>query len=137
MMHFFPVASKETLLQQAGEQWNQCSHQDWLEAFAQHPQIGDITSLQHKFTATAHWTAGEQSGTADAGMEVLKQLAAANLLYEKKFGFIFIVCATGKSATEMLEILRKRLPNNQQEEIMHAAAEQEKITAIRLQKLLQ
>ena len=86
--------------------------------------------------ATAGWASGEQGAVAEASEETLKALAKGNEDYEKKFGFIFIVCATGKSAEEMLELLQERLSNDIEHEMVIAMDEQNKITQIRLQKLL-
>ena len=84
---------------------------------------------------TAQWAAGEQSSVQQADEATLQRLAAGNTDYENKFGFIFIICATGKSASEMLAALQQRLPNDRSEELKLAAAEQAKITALRLKKL--
>jgi 2-oxo-4-hydroxy-4-carboxy-5-ureidoimidazoline decarboxylase len=83
------------------------------------------------------WSASEQSGTHNSAQQIRDELAELNRQYEQKFGFIYIVCATGKSAAEMLAILRKRLHNNADEELRNAAGEQAKITALRLNKLIQ
>lgn len=107
---------------------------DWLEAFAGHPKIGDIDTLRAKFAGTA--AGQEQGGVADAGDDVLKALARGNETYERRFGFIFIVFATGKSATEMLALLNARLANGRAREIGIAAGEQRKIAALRLDKML-
>ncbi|GAB3696218.1 2-oxo-4-hydroxy-4-carboxy-5-ureidoimidazoline decarboxylase [Spirosoma flavus] len=137
MDKIFPVESRETLFDQAEVIWFTCSENDWREAFSHHPKIGDINSLREKFASTRTWASGEQAGVSTASQDVLEQLAEGNRQYEEKFGYIFIVCATGKSADEMLEILRSRLPNRPEDEILIAAQEQDKITRIRLEKLLQ
>jgi OHCU decarboxylase len=108
---------------------------DWLEAFAAHPLIGDVDSLRAKYAATKTLAAGEQSGVASAGEATLAALAEVNRAYRDKFGFIFIVFATGKSAAEMLAILKSRIDNSREQEIRNAAVEQMKITRLRLQKL--
>ncbi len=136
MSDLFPVTSKEILLEQAEKIWFACKEEDWKEAFTHHPKIGDIDSLRKKFASTAAWASGEQSGAAHASQEVLEALSRGNKLYEDKFGYIFIVCATGKSAKEMLEILEGRLPNDAATEIKIAMQEQHKITLLRLEKLL-
>ncbi|WP_080056626.1 2-oxo-4-hydroxy-4-carboxy-5-ureidoimidazoline decarboxylase [Spirosoma aerolatum] len=136
MVKLFPVDSRETLFEQAEMVWFACSEADWKEAFAHHPKIGDINSLRSKFTSTRNWASDEQSGVADASEVVLQRLAEGNRLYEEKFGYIFIVCATGKSAVEMLNSLESRLPHSPEEEIKIAMQEQNKITKIRLEKLL-
>jgi OHCU decarboxylase len=108
---------------------------EWLEAFAAHPLIGDVESLRKKYAATKQLAAGEQSGVAAASEATLRELAELNRAYLAKFGFIFIVFATGKSADEMLAILKSRIGNDRQQEIANAAAEQLKITRLRLKKL--
>ncbi|MDP4262485.1 MAG: 2-oxo-4-hydroxy-4-carboxy-5-ureidoimidazoline decarboxylase [Bacteroidota bacterium] len=136
MLVFFPADDLVELLEDAEEQWYQCNEEEWKEAFAHHPRIGDVESLKKKFASTAEWASGEQSGVNSASTETIKALAKGNLEYEKKFGYIFIVCATGKSAKEMLEILQSRLRNDPKDEINIAAEEQNKITQLRLEKLL-
>ena len=137
MLPFIPADDMVELLEDAEEQWWLCSEADWKEAFTHHPKIGDIDSLKKKFASTANWASGEQSGVQDANEKTLEALAEGNRLYEEKFGYIFIVCATGKSATEMLELLQERLNNTPEEEIQIAADEQNKITKLRIEKLLQ
>jgi 2-oxo-4-hydroxy-4-carboxy-5-ureidoimidazoline decarboxylase len=136
MAEIFPVESKESLFEQAEIIWFSLDESDWREAFGHHPKIGDINSLREKFANTSAWASGEQSGVSTASEQVLDDLLAGNRLYEDKFGYIFIVCATGKSAEEMLEILNSRLPNSPDDEILIAMQEQNKITKIRLEKLL-
>jgi len=136
MQVLFPVESREVILKEAEMVWYNCSEVDWREAFEHHPRIGDLNSLKKKFAATEQWAAGEQSGVTAATGEILTELAAGNKTYEKKFGYIFIVCATGKSAGEMLELLKGRLAHTPEEEIKVAMGEQNKITRIRLEKLL-
>jgi len=125
--HLFAVAE---------EMWNSLGKQDWREAFSHHPKIGDVNALREKFASTAAWASGEQSGVKNASEETLRRLAGRNAEYERKFGYIFIVCATGKSAEEMLEVLESRLKHPADQELKIAAAEQAKITRIRLEKLL-
>jgi 2-oxo-4-hydroxy-4-carboxy-5-ureidoimidazoline decarboxylase len=108
-----------------------------LEAFEHHPKIGDINSLKEKYPNTKEWASDEQAGINVASEEVLHAVAKGNEDYEKKFGYIFIVCATGKSAGEMRQILESRLMNNPDEEIQIAAEEQNKITKLRLEKLFE
>jgi 2-oxo-4-hydroxy-4-carboxy-5-ureidoimidazoline decarboxylase len=131
-----PYRSKESLLEMADDVWGKMERDDILEAFTHHPKIGDVDSLRKKFASTAQWASGEQSGVAGAAEKTLRDLADGNTAYEKKFGHIFIVCATGKNAGEMLEILRGRLGNDPARELTIAAGEQQKITRIRLVKLL-
>ncbi|MDB5199621.1 MAG: decarboxylase [Chitinophagaceae bacterium] len=136
MLTVFPVEDFVELLEAAEEKWDECAEPDWKEAFEHHPKIGDINSLKEKFENTAGWAAGEQSGVNGATGNILQELSKANEEYQNKFGFIFIVCATGKSAEEMLGMLKSRLNNTAAEEINIAAAEQLKITKLRLEKLL-
>jgi 2-oxo-4-hydroxy-4-carboxy-5-ureidoimidazoline decarboxylase len=110
---------------------------DWREAFAHHPRIGDASALRERFAATASWAAGEQRGAADAPDDVLEALAWGNRVYEERFGYIFIVCATGKRADEMLALLLSRLGHDPERELEIAAEEQLKITRLRIDKLLE
>ena len=98
--------------------------------------IGAKKAAPSQQARSATWSKGEQSGVQTAHGAIKDALAEANRLYEEKFGFIFIVCATGKSAEDMLEICRARLSNEAEAEIQIAANEQRKITEIRLRKLL-
>ena len=132
-----PFADISGLLNQAEEIWHNLETEDWLEAFAAHPKIGARQAVPQATAQSAKWSHAEQSGTHAAADPVRNALAEANLLYENRFGFIFIVCATGKSAEEMLENCRQRLDNANDAEILIAADEQKKITEIRLNKLLE
>ena len=117
--------------------WQSCNKSDVLEAFSHHPKIGDRESLSKKFADTAEWAKNEQSSVEHAGSEIIKKLEKANLEYLAKFGYIFIVFATGKSASQMLDCLRIRLKNEHKAEFEIARAEQIKITKLRLQKLFE
>ena len=131
-----PFESAEELLNRAARIWENLDAADWLEAFAAHPKIGEKKAGAKDSARFAEWSRSEQSGASAADASTLDELAEANRLYERKFGFIFIVCATGKSALEMLEICRRRLGNDAEAELQIAADEQRKITEIRLRKLL-
>ena len=131
-----PFRDKNALLAASDAAWAKTGEADWREAFSHHPRIGGKDALREKFAATKAWASGEQSGAAAATEAVLGELAAGNARYEKKFGHIFIVCATGKSAAEMLDLLKSRLANGAAAELRLAAGEQNKITKIRLEKLL-
>jgi 2-oxo-4-hydroxy-4-carboxy-5-ureidoimidazoline decarboxylase len=131
-----PFQDEAQLFAAAEEIWRQLPPEEWREAFSHHPKIGDLDSLRQRFAATRQWSEGEQTGMQGATEETLAALAAGNAAYEKKFGYIFIVCATGKSADEMLAILQHRLPHAPAVEIKIAAEEQNMITKIRLEKLL-
>ena len=127
-----PFGGDARLLRAARIEWFGLTEADWLEAFSHHPQIGDRASLAARFPATHDLSAKEQAGVGRAGDEVLSALANANQAYLDRFGFIFIVCATGKTAEEMLQLLRDRLPHDRATELRIAAEEQAKITALRL-----
>lgn len=131
-----PYASEIELYNASDRIWQSLGSQDWLEAFSHHPKIGDLESLKTKFASTSDWASGEQGGVALASERVIEELAAGNTAYEEKFGYIFIVCATGKTAGEMLALLQERLLNAPDVEIQRAMAEQNKITRLRLEKLL-
>ncbi|MCX6050339.1 MAG: 2-oxo-4-hydroxy-4-carboxy-5-ureidoimidazoline decarboxylase [Chloroflexi bacterium] len=131
-----PFANMEQLRQAADEIWWALDAADWREAFTHHPKIGDIASLRTKFASTTNWAAGEQAGVSEASDAILAGLAQGNAAYERKFGYIFIVCATGKSAPAMLALLEQRLPHDPAIELKIAAEEQRKITQIRLGKLM-
>lgn len=135
MIPVFPIDDLVELLEDADEKWDECKREDWLEAFTHHPAIGDINSMKEKFYATADWAQVEQSGASEASLELLDSLAEGNKQYLEKFGYIFIVYATGKSTEEMLTILQERLKNNPEDEIKIAADEQIGITKNRLEKL--
>ena len=128
-----PFDSENELMNTAADMWNDLLAEDWLEAFAAHPKIGETKATKTQF---AQWSAGEQAGMSSANDLLKQELAAANREYHDKFGFIFIVCATGKTAGEMLELCRTRFDNDRETEITIAAKEQEKITEIRIKKLL-
>ncbi len=132
-----PFSDVAALLNQAEQIWQNLEIKDWLEAFAAHPKIGAKSGVPQATAQSAEWSNSEQSGTQHATDSVRTELEEANRLYEEKFGFIFIVCATGKSAEEMLEICQERLNNDADLEIRIAANEQRKITEIRLKKLLE
>ena len=131
----FPFDSMESLKKESDRIWFSLGEDDWKEAFSHHPKIGDMGNLKKKFASTSHLAEGEQAEVKHAEEEVLRALQKGNDDYEKKFGYIFIVCATGKSAEEMLSLLNSRLINNPAFEIRVAAEEQNKITHLRLDKL--
>jgi 2-oxo-4-hydroxy-4-carboxy-5-ureidoimidazoline decarboxylase len=130
-----PFADAAAVYAAADAVWATMAETDWLEAFSRHPKIGDIGQLREKFAATSAWAASEQAGARAASEATLQRLQAGNAAYEAKFGFIFIVCATGKTAAEMAALLDGRLGNDRATELRRAAAEQAKITRIRLEKL--
>ena len=127
-----PFASREAALAAARRIWFSLPADAWREAFAHHPRIGDVESLQRKFAPSAHLSRREQSGVNAATPDVLQALLDGNRAYEARFGHIFIVCATGKSAGEMLALLNARLLNTPEEELRIAAEEHAKICGLRL-----
>jgi OHCU decarboxylase len=131
-----PFGSRDAALAAADEVWRSLGPDDWREAFAHHPRIGERRSTLPQDARGAAWSAGEQSGVTTASGTVQGQLAAVNREYERRFGHIFIVCATGKSAEELLALARARLRNDAETELRVAAEEQRKITRLRLEKLL-
>jgi 2-oxo-4-hydroxy-4-carboxy-5-ureidoimidazoline decarboxylase len=130
-----PFASEADLFAAAEEIWQDLAISDWLQAFAAHPRIGDLESLRTRYAESAGWAAGEQAGVAGASEALLQALARGNADYEAKFGYVFLICATGKTADEMLAALKERLPNDPDRELQIAGAEQAKITRLRLRKL--
>jgi allantoicase len=131
-----PFGSDAELHGLADHLWWDLADGDWLEAFTHHPRIGaDVDALRAKFARTAEWSEGEQAGVGGADEATLQALAEGNRAYEERFGFLFIVCATGKTAAQMLALLRERLGNEPEAELRIAAGEQAKITHLRLEKL--
>ena len=131
-----PFGSLNQLIKDSDRIWWSLGPNDWLEAFHSHPKIGEKKAAAAIAAEAQQWAEDEQSGTRAATRETIAELAELNAAYEKKFGYIFIVCASGKSSEEMLGILRERLQNNADKEFRIAAAEQAKITQLRLRKLV-
>jgi 2-oxo-4-hydroxy-4-carboxy-5-ureidoimidazoline decarboxylase len=130
-----PFASEAAVIAAAERVWWGLERADWLEAFAAHPRIGNLDALRARFATTAAWAGREQAGVVGAPEELLRRLAAGNDAYLERFGYIFIICATGKSAAAMLEQLETRLCHAPDDEIAIAAAEQAKITRLRLERM--
>lgn len=131
-----PFRSRAELFGVAEQVWWHLDEADWREAFTHHPEIGaDVAKLRERFTGTAHLSETEQAGVAGASEATLQALAKGNRLYKSRFGFIFIVCASGKTAFEMLSLLEERIDNDPAAELRIAAGEQAKITALRLDGL--
>jgi OHCU decarboxylase len=128
-----PFPLLEAVLAAADETWWRLELPDWHEAFAAHPRIGERAAAG---PGDRGWSAGEQAGAV--GMEAARaeRLAVLNRRYEERFGWVYLVCATGRSGDEMLEILERRLGDEPEHELRVAAAEQAKITRLRLEKLL-
>ena len=131
-----PFPDAAALLQRADEIWWSLDEADWREAFRSHPRIGERKAEAGQTGREQAWSAGEQSGMDAAAGAVQQALADGNRAYEARFGHIYIVCASGRSAEEMLAILTARLANDPRTELRAAAEEQRKITRIRLEKLL-
>ena len=131
-----PFSDVTTLLAASDETWGNLAAADWMEAFRSHPRIGESRPAQPSSEMSQDWSAQEQQRVAAAAEDAKAAIAKANLEYEQRFGHIFIVCATGKSAPEILEILRSRLRNDAQTELREAAEQQRQITNIRLTRWL-
>ena len=131
-----PYATVATLIESSDKIWWALAEKDWLEAFRSHPRIGEKKTAEKVSAQAQQWSGQEQAGVNNAARETVESLTALNEAYEQKFGFIFIICATGKSSEEMVAALRERLNNKVAAELPIAAAEQNKITALRLKKLI-
>jgi len=136
MIEARPFENKDELLHKADRVWWSLDSADWLEAFRAHPKIGEKKAPATQSEQAQSWSEQEQSETQNAAAGTMAALAEGNREYEQRFGFIFIVCATGKSSEEMLAILNYRLSNDGDTEIRTAAEEQRKITRLRLERLL-
>jgi len=135
MVALRPIANIADLSAAADRIWSTMKEADWMEAFACHPRIGERKTA-HTSTKSAAWSQQEQSSANNAAERVLAELEKGNLLYEQRFGFTYLVCATGKSAEEMLAILNRRLVSDRAAELIEAAEQQRQITQIRLGKWL-
>jgi 2-oxo-4-hydroxy-4-carboxy-5-ureidoimidazoline decarboxylase len=136
MVEHRPFGDTTTLLRAAEEIWWSLEPEDWHEAFAHHPRIGERKAPARQDTRARTWSTGEQRGLAAATADVRNALADGNRHYENRFGHIYLVSAAGKSADELLGILQARLTNDPDTELRVAAGEQAKITRLRLLKLL-
>jgi 2-oxo-4-hydroxy-4-carboxy-5-ureidoimidazoline decarboxylase len=131
-----PFPDVTALLAASDETWSNLTAEDWMEAFRSHPRIGESRAAQPASAQSATWSAQEQQEVVVVGDAVKIALAGANQEYEQRFRHIFIVCATGKSAPEILQILRRRMRNDGPTELREAAEQQRQITRIRLTKWL-
>lgn len=131
-----PFTDVAALLATAARIWWELRPSDWLEAFASHPRIGERKADMPQSAQAAAWSVQEQAGAQTSADEIRTALAEANHAYEERFGYIYIVCATGKSSEEMLALCQQRLNNDYETELQIAAEEQRKITEIRLRKLI-
>jgi OHCU decarboxylase len=130
-----PFRTRDALLAAADDVWRALSPRDWMEAFAHHPRIGERHAAAAQGATAQNWSSGEQSRVAAADTTVKERLAEAQRAYEARFGHIFLICATGKSADEILAAVRARMTNDASVELRVAAEEQRKITRLRLEKL--
>jgi 2-oxo-4-hydroxy-4-carboxy-5-ureidoimidazoline decarboxylase len=131
-----PILDEAALLTACDEVWKNLSEADWLEAFRSHPRIGDSQAPAFAPSQSAAWSGEEQRKVGAAADDIKATLAAGNRAYEQKFNRIFIVCATGKSAPEILGILERRLRNDETTELLEAAEQQRQIAHLRLKKWL-
>jgi 2-oxo-4-hydroxy-4-carboxy-5-ureidoimidazoline decarboxylase len=131
-----PFANEDKLCATADQVWATMQESDWMQAFRAHPRIGE-RKVEHATAQSKQWSGQEQAAVDPSQAEILAELAAGNRTYEERFGFTYIVCATGKSAETMLAILRQRLCSNRDTELREAAEQQRQITQIRLRKWLQ
>jgi len=136
MVALRPIANVFALSEEADRVWGTMQEADWLEAFACHPRIGERKVSAHADAQSAAWSRAEQAQATSANDDVLAEIAEGNQRYEELFGFTYIVCATGKSAEEMLDILKRRLGSTREIELREAAEQQRQIMHIRLGKWL-
>jgi OHCU decarboxylase len=135
MVALRPIGSVAELSEAADRIWSTMKEVDWMEAFACHPRIGERKSPRAVAKSVA-WSKQEQSSAANAAEDLLAEIAEGNARYEERYGFTYIVCATGKSTEEMLAILKRRLSSDREAELREAAEQQRQITQIRLGKWL-
>jgi OHCU decarboxylase len=128
-----PFASQQAMLLTADVVWAALDRLDWLEAFAAHPKIGEAGRAGGPPEVAREWSEQEQSGVTAASRPGLERL---NRAYAERFGYLFIVCATGKSGDELRAILERRMTNNPEDELREAGEQQRQITRLRLAKLL-
>jgi len=131
-----PFIDVSELLSKADDGWRSLGAQDWVEAFRSHPKIGEKKAEQAQSAEARAWSEQEQAGTRETAKATMAALAAGNREYESRYGYIFIVCATGRTTAEMLAILHERLSNDPDNELRIAAEEQRKIMQLRLRKLI-
>jgi OHCU decarboxylase len=135
MVALRPIGSVLDLSEAADRVWGTMEEADWMEAFVCHPRIGERKAA-HAAARSVAWSKQEQSSASGAAEQVLAEIAEGNACYEERYGFTYIVCATGKSAEEMLTILKRRLLSDRAAELIEAAEQQRQITQIRLGKWL-
>lgn len=131
-----PFAHSASMLEAADKIWAGLGRKEWLAAFRHHPPIGGKKATRKQSAKAQQWSKGEQATAQKAPEETLRVLAAANQAYHAAFGYVFLICATGKTTEEILKSLNQRLSNDPETELKIATAEQRKITRLRLEKLL-
>ena len=129
-----PYPSSEALIAAAETLWFSLAEPDWLEAFAAHPRIGERKAATTQYLASSET---EQAAAQQTLAQVEEALLLGNRAYEEKFGFRYIVFASGRTAPELLAVLNERLTYTRDEELQEAARQQQRITALRMQKWLQ
>jgi len=134
MAHARPFADLNEIAQRAQENFDALANEDWKEAFASHPKIGEAKMSGGE--PAQHWSQQEQSAAAISSLGIRRKLRQQNEEYYSRFGYIFIICATGKSAEQVSAALEKRLKSDPAAELQIAASEQRKITLLRLQKMM-
>jgi 2-oxo-4-hydroxy-4-carboxy-5-ureidoimidazoline decarboxylase len=132
-----PIPDETSLVKISSDVWFTLPHEDWQEAFDSHPRIGQRHAQSHATEESLRWSVQEQSATLSEDAATKLALAEANRRYEQKFGRIFIVCATGKTSTEMLAILESRMKNDTATELLESAEQQRQITELRLHRWLE
>ena len=130
-----PFGSRGAVMTVADRVWQTMDEPDWREAFSHHPRIGERTGAVPQTPRGAAWSASEQAGIDSAAESLRSELAAVNREYEARFGYIYIVCAEGRTAEELLAFARRRLANDHHTELLTAMLEQEKIMQLRLERL--
>jgi 2-oxo-4-hydroxy-4-carboxy-5-ureidoimidazoline decarboxylase len=133
MVKSAPFKNQNDLLKKGARAWSKCKEKDWIEALDGHPRIGQKAKGS---SLSARWSKGEQSAAKSPDERILEQLAEAQQNYFEKFGFIFLICASGRGSKEILEAVKERLPHSAAEEMQIVAEEQAKIIHLRLEKLL-
>ncbi len=137
MMVLRPYRDRQALLTASDRAFDQLTSTDWIEAFRHHPRIGEVPGTLSRLSPAADWAGNEQRGATDVSEATRAALVRRNRDYEARYGFIFIICATGKTGDQMLAELEKRMSNDPETELEVAADEQKKITALRIAKLLE
>jgi OHCU decarboxylase len=131
-----PFATRAQFFEASDKIWNALSHDHWVEGFRHHPPIGGKQAAAKQSATARRWSSAEQSTAQAAAPALLAALAEGNRAYAAKFGYVFLICATGKTSEEILQSMQQRMSNDPETELRVAAEEQRKITRLRLEKLL-